>query len=204
MRIEDLTQEENDRPPSRRWVRLVRIGAVKALEMRAPDSGQDSDPAEKPRHQYVVAGGRIWTRRLPPESVGDEWRDGPARWEILPDRGRVRSIIDEFAGRAHACPLCVVRRLPEYPDGTDAPEYRIRGKYRDGPDVEVLAGPVTEAWWGVPLPPCPDCGGDIVWYEAGYVPGVRKCLGRPIGRTDGRPVYDQEGGCGSMFTVDTR
>ena len=32
---------------------------------------------------------------------------------------------------------------------------------------------------GVPLPPCPDCGGDLVWYEAGYTPGTRKCMGKP-------------------------
>lgn len=46
-------------------------------------------------------------------------------------------------------------------------------------------GPLGErAWWEVALPPCPDCGADIVWYEAGYVPGTRKCTG-----------------CGSMFSV---
>ena len=27
-------------------------------------------------------------------------------------------------------------------------------------------------WWEVPLPPCPDCGGHVVWYEAGFVPGT--------------------------------
>lgn len=31
---------------------------------------------------------------------------------------------------------------------------------------------------------CPDCGGKWVWFEAGYVPGTRKCLN-----------------CGSMFSV---
>jgi uncharacterized protein (DUF983 family) len=31
---------------------------------------------------------------------------------------------------------------------------------------------------------CPDCGGEWVWYEAGYVPGTRRC-----------------NGCGSMFSV---
>lgn len=36
---------------------------------------------------------------------------------------------------------------------------------------------------------CPDCGGTWVWYEAGYVPGARKCrqcgsmfLAEPCGR----------------------
>jgi hypothetical protein len=31
------------------------------------------------------------------------------------------------------------------------------------------------AWWDIPLPLCPKCGGNLVWYEAGYVPGTRKC-----------------------------
>ena len=26
-------------------------------------------------------------------------------------------------------------------------------------------------------PPCPDCGGEIVWNEAGQVPGTRMCAG---------------------------
>ena len=46
-------------------------------------------------------------------------------------------------------------------------------------------GKVEGAWWDVPLPQCPDCGDDVVWYEAGYVPGTRKCVGLPIG---GRPT----------------
>jgi len=36
------------------------------------------------------------------------------------------------------------------------------------------------AWWEILLPPCPKCGGDLVWYEAGYVPGTRKCMGIPL------------------------
>ena len=45
----------------------------------------------------------------------------------------------------------------------------------------VDLGPVGDrAWWEVPLPPCPKCGGDLVWYEAGYVPGTRKCLGKEM------------------------
>lgn len=45
----------------------------------------------------------------------------------------------------------------------------------------VDLGPIGDrAWWEVPLPSCPKCGGDFVWYEAGYVPGTRKCMGKPI------------------------
>jgi len=57
-------------------------------------------------------------------------------------------------------------------------------------DVAIDAGPITGAWWEVPLPRCPDCGGDLVWYEAGYVPGTRKCLGVPIGGRPTNPMLD--------------
>ena len=55
---------------------------------------------------------------------------------------------------------------------------------------------------------CPDCGGDWVWFEAGYVSGTRKCLGKPT-RTMDNPsfpdgkqnTYNPCGGCGSMFSA---
>ena len=53
------------------------------------------------------------------------------------------------------------------------------------------------AWHEMPLPACPDCGGDLVWWEAGYVPGTRKCLGHEV--LAGK--YDPNGGCGSLFSV---
>ena len=31
------------------------------------------------------------------------------------------------------------------------------------------------ALWDIPLPSCPKCGGNLVWFEAGHVPGMRKC-----------------------------
>lgn len=72
-------------------------------------------------------------------------------------------------------------------------ELRVyRGRYvsaHEAPTVEVDVGPVPERgdWWDVPLPPCPDCGGVITWFEAQYVPGTRKCVR-----------------CGSMFAVEVR
>ena len=41
-------------------------------------------------------------------------------------------------------------------------------------------------------PKCPDCGGNIVWAEAGGVPGSRKCVG------DGNHQWEGDG-CGSRF-----
>jgi hypothetical protein len=32
-----------------------------------------------------------------------------------------------------------------------------------------------DAWWSVPLPPCPACHGVVEWAEAGQVPGTRRC-----------------------------
>ncbi len=85
-------------------------------------------------------------------------------------------------------------------------EYCIRGAYihaAEQPDVDIVAGSVKTDWWSVPLPPCPDCGGDLVWYEAGYVPGARRCMGARIGGTIEAPSYDHDGGCGSMFSAET-
>lgn len=54
-------------------------------------------------------------------------------------------------------------------------------------DVAVDLGPVVDAWWTAPLPPCPDCGGELEHAEAGSVPGARRCAA-----------------CGSVFVVETR
>jgi hypothetical protein len=81
---------------------------------------------------------------------------------------------------------------------------RIRNERSDDDGWGTDLGPVppATAWWEVQLPPCPDCGGDMVWYEAGHVPGTRRCMGAPIRRhEDSRPIYDHDGGCGSMFSV---
>ena len=32
-----------------------------------------------------------------------------------------------------------------------------------------------DAWWSVPLPPCPACNGKVEWAEAGRTPGTRRC-----------------------------
>jgi hypothetical protein len=78
----------------------------------------------------------------------------------------------------------------------------IRGEHveDDGyrQDLECAEG---QAWYEVALPACPDCGGDLVWWEAGYAPGTRRCLGRSIGTRGGQPAYREDGGCGSLFSV---
>ena len=61
------------------WTRVHDDGM---LELRDPNSGQSSNPADKPRHQYRLADGYFVSRCLPPESVGDAWEDiGEPEWE---------------------------------------------------------------------------------------------------------------------------
>jgi len=67
----------------------------------------------------------------------------------------------------------------------------------DGWSVTIPKFNPNQAWGEVPLPQCPDCGGDMVWYEAGYVPGTRKCMGKPV--SEG--TYREENSCGSFFRV---
>ena len=65
---------------------------------------------------------------------------------------------------------------------------KIRGEYDedDGLRIEMPRTTPYQAWHEIPLPACPDCGGNIVWAEAGHVPGTRQCVA-----------------CGSLFSVQT-
>ena len=67
--------------------------------------------------------------------------------------------------------------------------YFVQKGTQEGDDdgLRIDLGDVVGAWYEIPLPPCPDCGGTLVWAEAGYVPGTRQCTG-----------------CGSLFSVQTK
>ena len=80
-----------------------------------------------------------------------------------------------------------LRRERLYVGGSSGHTCRIGAEY-DQPDdgLRIEMGTVTGAWYNVPLPACPDCGGEVVWAEAGYVTGTRQCTG-----------------CGSLFSVQT-
>ena len=64
--------------------------------------------------------------------------------------------------------------------------------------IELGALREDQAWWEVPLPPCPDCGGDLVWHEAGYTPERGNVWVSQL-RT---AAYSADGGCGSFFDVE--
>lgn len=55
------------------------------LEMRDPNDGQSSDPADKSRYQYAYFSGRLHSRRLPPAAVGDCYLGDvmPPAWEVI-------------------------------------------------------------------------------------------------------------------------
>lgn len=58
--------------------------------------------------------------------------------------------------------------------------YQFQGDIVSADDVENVSidmGVIgtLDSCWDLPLPQCPDCGGEIVWAENGYVPGTREC-----------------------------
>lgn len=193
--LDRLSPRECHLPPSdRTWARVLSLSTVPGpvLEMRDPNSGQDPDPAAKPRHQYLVARNRLWSRRLPPAPLDlpeDEspWRDGPARWmlaEVSPS-----SPITEWA-REQGLSLADLT-APRHPhetharrdmDGTGAQQYRGWVMPPGHPEdhwADITSYPGRDV-----LCPVPGCGQYLQWWEAGYVSGYRVCL---AGRDD---TYD--------------
>ena len=67
-------------------------------------------------------------------------------------------------------------------DRHETDHFRIRGE--DAPasaerdvTLEIVETIPPRGFAREEYPPCPDCGGEIVWAEAGGVPGSRKCMG---------------------------
>lgn len=188
LRIERiLSRLEPHTPPSQRFYRVVHVGSVEVFEMRDPNDGL-GDPSSKTRYQYLHAGDGTWARTLPPERRGDCWegQDAPPVWtRLMAARGLLFAEIIPFLPQAS---LAVLQRL-SMSDGREY-IYCVKGalvEREKAGDILVVMGPITDAWWDVPLPQCPDCGGAVLCAEAGYAPGARQC-----------------NDCGSLFSVEVR
>lgn len=173
--LDSISPYEADLPPSARtWARIIRTQELlDVLEMRNPNDGS-GDPADCARHQYVAAGGTVFSRRLPPAPLDqpeDEtpWRDDPSASDWRPCEAAPSSPIWEIL-RARPAPTepeegAIRRNL----DGTGERRYRAWRMPRRNP---------ADAWSAITNCPCPvqGCGQTLVWYEAGYVPGYRVCM----------------------------
>lgn len=202
--LDQLSPDEADLPPSARtWARVIAPNGLPVLELRDPNSGLDPDPASKPRCQYLVTHGVLWTRRLPPaplEDVHDEtpWVDTPFRWERCDAGGLVREWAEHQGARN-------VRLRPM--------AYQVhRDIHGDGGDTyDAYAMPPRDPWdmWAaITDAPCPveGCDQTLAWYEAGYVPGYRVCMRQDGEHYDGstlrhRFVLDHAGEYPGMVLI---
>lgn len=155
------------------------LGAGAVLECRDPNDGQSRDPRDKTRYQYTQVNGILLARKLPPESVGDRWRD--------PNTGRLARRAPEWTALEQ--PAAVLARWPllrAWADwsmsGLPSP-WSIGGSNAYGTrsnGVRMLwmksRIEITGTDWPQQIP-CPHCEDWIVWAEAGYVPGYRICRG---------------------------
>ena len=173
--LDRICPDEAGLPPSERtWARMVRLlGGFEALELRDPNDGQGADPATKTRHQYLIHDGHLWVRHLPPAPL-DQARDEAQRL-YGPDASRWR-LVEPGSGLpwdwavAHG-----VRPYATHPQPVEG-EWDLRGD-GDCATVGYIMPPRDpwDMWAAVTGAPCPLCGRDLVWYEAGYVSGYRVC-----------------------------
>lgn len=153
------------------YSRLIGRSILQSID---PNDGQSGDPNDKSRHQYSLLNGVLAYRHLPPKSVGNRWRGN----RYTPD----------WIGREWPRHWDLIMQWAEYVTGREPVSetgYVSTGGY-------VAYGSPASTWeaihmvWrksvieihGTDWPqqvPCPHCGGWIVWAEAGYVPGYRKC-----------------------------
>lgn len=179
------------------WNRLI---GSSIIESRDPNDGQSSDPRDKSRHQYTLVNGILLARVLPPESVGERWRDPatgkfqrrapawesidvPAEWPLVADW------IEHVTGDTPR-PWSMGGVMAFAEGRNPISSYDADGRYIGGGydrEGNRLYQPVTMVWMralievhGTSWPQqvaCPHCQDWIVWAEAGYVPGWRICRG---------------------------
>ncbi|MDD9940783.1 MAG: hypothetical protein OXU20_06955 [Myxococcales bacterium] len=171
--LDRISPDEIHLPPSARtWARLISIPSCSSgiLELRDPNSGQSSDPATKPRHQYLVARERLWRRVLLPAALDatDDSDLGEVRWRLAqPGCG----LLWEWA-REEGVPLLGYATTPERVAG----EWRITPGRASKVGYSMPAADPYDQWSDVTGVQCPLCDQTLHWHEAGYVPGYRACM----------------------------
>lgn len=134
------------------WARIVDMPPCgKILELRDPNHGIGSDPARKPRHQALVAQiydqpPQLYCRVLPPECVGDRWRDPDATCHIW----QIREVPPTAGGPIAAwCEHCGM----SWKSWLAAPHAVVRALLHDtGREVRMHCGrfeiqPPVDNWW---------------------------------------------------------
>jgi hypothetical protein len=173
--LDRLSPTEADLPPSERvWARMIVVDAMDVLEIRDPNDGQGSDPADKTRHQYAVARGALWRRRLPPAPLDRQqddtpWADDPdaSAWHLVPPSSTRRGIF--AAPNPNALPWL-------WAMGRGVQPYPIE-PIREAESYLMPPGHPYDIWADITGVPCPvdGCHGTLGWAEAGQVPGYRVC-----------------------------
>lgn len=190
--LDRLSPDEAHLPPSARtWARIIVLYAGHdVLEMRDPNDGQDPDPDRKTRYQYLIARDRLWSRRLPPAPLAHPDADGrwmgdsgEPRWSRVDDL-RTDSPIAEWASVSQGLPLTGL--LPAQPIRSHGQRNPHGTGYERYVLYQMPPGDPWDSWAditsyrGAPVAcPVAGCPGELVWYEAGYVPGYRVCM-RPL------------------------
>lgn len=193
--LDRICPDEAHLPPSARtWARIIRTPHhYDVLELRDPNSGQNSDPAAKPRHQYVVARERLWSRRLPPAPLASPEDETPcaddtgsSAWQLVAPSATLRGMFAtrnptwlpwEWAMAQGVLPYAIepVQVKGEWQLTGDPDEVQTVGYIMPPADPTNIWADVT-SYADCPPVRCPACDQPLCWYEAGHVPGYRVCM----------------------------
>lgn len=191
--LDRLSPSEAHLPPSARtWARVITVDYRTILELRDPNDGLGADPATRTRHQYLVARGGIWKRRLPPaplDSVHDvtpreNGSDDLWRLADIPRNSHVHIWATDHGFVWRDRPRHTPREITVTDTSDGGQTYEPHRAWQMPPTHP------TDHWADITDVRCPHqrCRQTLVWYEAGYVPGYRVCMATI--RTDTGGAYD--------------
>lgn len=172
------------------------LGAGAVFEYRDPNDGQSAEARDKARHQYTLVDGVLLYRRLPPESVGDRWRNvatgrlnSPEEWTEM-DKG----ILFRWPILQSWERWCLERLnllLPGTSHGAGVRMVWMRSRIC-----------ISGTGWPQSVP-CPHCHDWLLWAEYGYVPGHRICNGCGRHWRVARSVVERVTDAGASDSVTT-